>query len=126
MSIKEENIKSRFLELEKNIQFTIKDARTFMTLLADYESNLIDIQDELLQLKVKIQNDHSDDKSIDRVYELVDDLDQLRNPKFIRFITSKLKEFEKLDKKYKNSSDKVQIELFNEQASHFMGFMHLN
>ncbi|PCJ21389.1 MAG: hypothetical protein COB02_02030 [Candidatus Cloacimonadota bacterium] len=126
MSIKERNIRSRFLELEKSIQFTIKEARSFMQLLKDYESNLVDIQDELLSLKPLIQQNPNDNNSIDRVYELVDDLEKLRNPKFIKFITKKLREIETLDKKFKSKSDQVQIELFNEQASHFMGFMHLN
>ncbi|MCO4783311.1 MAG: hypothetical protein KC646_13375 [Candidatus Cloacimonetes bacterium] len=126
MSAKKQNIKDRFKELEKSIQLTIKDARSFMLLLADYEENLIEIQDELLQLRSKIQEDCNDSDSIDRAYQLIDDLDQLRNPKFIQFITNKLQEIQHLDKKYKSASDKVQIELFNEQASHFMGFMHLN
>lgn len=126
LSTKEQNIRSRFKQLEKNIQLTIKDARSFMQLLADYESNLIDIQEELLQLRAKIEVDPDDSPAIDRAYELIDDLDKLRNPKFLKFITTKLQEIELLDRKYKSASDKVQIELFNEQASHFMGFMHLN
>lgn len=97
-----------------------------MTLLADYQTNLTDIQDELLVLRTKIESNHNDNIAIDRVYQLIDDLEQLRDPKFIEFITNKLQEIEHLDKKYKSASDKVQIELFNEQASHFMGFMHLN